>query len=524
MIKHQEHDPGQAATSKPTGNTVVLDRFGPWDGGRVTEKFGAESAAVDTMSGTASDASSTLPTDYQQCHDRYGPEVIGEVGTERRERVDQAGVRIVAAVLNGEVTPEAGGWVLYEWVLAGGVVDCTVRSMTHNVSRNVRSHLIERAINVVLRKLTDQLVTHGGNGFDFHLSSGSSFVGWAVKLIDSVVRFEVNRELAADRRCQLVDFTAPDTEHLVQVNSEIDVGSQVWLGDKAVHVDTLHVWREILGLAQTATTGHHRQLIGLRIWSLVYGVPSLARPLHWEDRDAISKRARSHFTTIVTSLELHLTRKQQELRGFSSDLAGNDLLDQLWEPLDADQTDTLLNLPGDWLRQFVVASCMTRMRPSAEEIGAFGTSVGRSGATQGWMQVANPLATAFVATEFEAVSGYNRRATDVVKGASEAMACTQRGDFKHLAEAAAAFPGSPLGSTVHEVTVRLLELAVKANLMISQDYLDVGPVEQAGNMIRNAEHPGGKPRQQESTGTTSADPRRERKWSVHQQPDQGAYI
>lgn len=90
------------------------------------------------------------------------------------------------------------------------------------------------------------------------------------------------------------------------------------------------------------------------------------------------KRASSHFTTIVTSVELHLTRKQQELRGFSSDLSGNDLLDQLWEPLGADRTDTLLNLQGDWLRQFVVASCMTRMRPAAEEIAAFGTSVGRS--------------------------------------------------------------------------------------------------------------------------------------------------
>jgi hypothetical protein len=384
------------------------------------------------------------------------------------DKIDQQVQAIVEAVKSGARSDDSARAEIVG-LLCGSTIlrDVAIGAQAGQMERE---ELQERLNALMVGKI---LTANGDKNFSFNLMDGKSACGWFRKFAQTARDSELRNLRSAQRRFGTpIDHTTMEGAGGMSF-SELSGGKQAmdtpWasnssLGksnDELMHEEsTAQVTDDYLRTARYLR-GDRMPFLRSDALRQAFKLPQAVRAPDPSDRRFVLETLETDKKAAYSSASAVFSLKVGDL---SRDQVTTDprMLD-IWKNHNEESLGSLLDRPGEVAHTIAMAANLSRPRPSSVALDRFRRIVMSLSDLPEWKEFAGDLASAYIATEFSALSSYNEHRLnddelEEVKATHAAHAAT----WPTVAKAASKFVGAPLGSDIETVRKTLDNFAIGA--------------------------------------------------------------
>ena len=367
---------------------------------------------------------------------------------------DRAVTGLLEDFLNGNTTSseEEVRAKIAERLLRVGIASEVARESTQNWGQG--THDVAEELE---RLMVDKIMQRTPGGYDLQRGLEASATGWARQLLRaarrSVHRNVVNRGLA---RAVPVDPTANYlTEAQPRAHRVFHTAASPGVPVPAPEPD-----RDAIEDAEAWFTRRSRNLrdasrVAAQAATLryAYGLPELIRPRLPERSRLQGLLAADRSLAHASIKAMHaLVNGETYPTDIDRGLLG------LWDEFSIDHMEVVAEAPSRVAETLIDAALADRARPSRGTLSSFRARIRSAGTGTGWRRIADNLADAYVALEFEAYSAFDSAASEFRQERTAGRAIQCRRSPEAFA-AAVAYPSQSLGMTEDQVYEALSRIA-----------------------------------------------------------------
>lgn len=351
---------------------------------------------------------------------------------------------IVERALTGELESRDARMQVAALIVESGAAARVARERSAHVPHQQVADLAVVINDVLVDKVLDPDV------YDFASASSGTLLGWAMTY---------GRTTKANRLANVYSRqkTTPFSAHLLSggdraVESISDAVDRYTSRTDAWSTLTHHTSNEdesfelaleLLAKNRKGLRERGRIFVDAAVLCLSYRLPLPTCPQKFEDKAFVLSVLETDRTAARRSLADY-----KDIAALNMDASATALdhrLLDLWDSFSLDDAEQLLELPSLAVETIALSAVRPKPRPAARSLNKLAISFKSVSAADGWNVLASKIADSYVAANYEALSEFHAvRDIDniVLRDHGRAIA-----DFDSLIDAAANFPGHPLGVT-----------------------------------------------------------------------------